>query len=200
MPTDETTAQAGTGTEAPTTTSGTDDANSDTSTITIETTDNQEADRRFTQAELNAILKRETKKATDAVKAQVQQERDDAEKSEAQKATDRAEEAERKATDAESRIADMAKRSAISIAVSDSKLNVRDRKAVADLIKRDALEVEGETVNGIDAELKRIKAEYPGLFYNSTADGGAQSSTNSEVSAGLGRLQNAYANSSSKGK
>jgi len=191
---DETTAQAGTGTEAPTSTSGTDTANADTSTTTTDTpTDNQDADRRFTQAELNAILKRETKKATDAVKAQAQQERDDAEKSEAQKASERADEAERKATDAEARIADMAKRSAISIAVSDGKLNVRDRKAVADLIKRDALEVEGETVNGIDAELKRIKAEYPGLFYNSTADGGAQgdvpntSDMNSIIRRQLGR-------------
>ncbi len=176
MSTDETTAQAGTGTEAPTSTSGTDDANSEQSTTTTPDAP-KDSDRTFTQAELNAILKRETKKVADTVKAQIQQEKADAELSEAQKERKRAEEAEAKAEAAETKIAQFTIRTAISMAVADPKLNSRDPKAIALLVNASTLEMDGEDVKGIDAELKRIKAAHPALFYSSSADGAPQGDT-----------------------
>jgi len=63
---------------------------------------------------------------------------------------------------------------AIHVAVSDAKLNARDTRALSHLVDRNSLSIEDGKVVGIEAELKRLKAEYPAQFYSSTADGGAR--------------------------
>ena len=140
-------------------------------------------------------MKRESDKAVQAALKAEADKKADAEQTEAQREKARADAAEVKAQEAESRAQAVMVRNAITLAVADPKLQARDPEAIALLVDREALEVEGEEVTGIDAELKRIKTKHPALFYSTTADGGARGGTTTEIGAGLPRLMHAYANS-----
>jgi len=190
--TDEaTTATADAGTSAQNLTEGTDSAQS--KTTPNDATDNQGSEKTFTQADINRIVAKAEKSAVAAALKVEAEKKADAELSEAQKEKKRADEAEQAKSQAEVRMAQMVVRNAVTIAVADPKLNARDPKALAMLVNVDALEVEADEVKGIDAELKRLKAAHPALFFGTTADGAAQGSSsgvfdfNNEIRRKAGR-------------
>ena len=78
---------------------------------------------------------------------------------------------------------------ALTLAISNQKYGARDANAVIALL--DPAKV--GTEEGRKAELERVKASYPGLFYSlGSANGGAQGGDVQVEATGLGRLKAAY--------
>lgn len=156
----------------------------------------EQSERTFTQADMNRIVAREVAKAAKEARTTFESEAQKAQMSEVERIQSEKDAAETRATEAENRANGAAIRSAVTLALADPKLNARDAKALAKLIDVGALEIDGDDVTGIDAEIKRLRAEHPALFYSTNADGGARDSGAVEVTPGMGRLRNAYAESS----
>ena len=97
----------------------------------------------------------------------------EAELTESQREKQRADALEAERDEARREAASIRMDNAIHVAVSDAKLNARDTRLLSQVVNRDALSIEDGKVVGIEAELKRLKAEYPTQFYSSTADGAA---------------------------
>jgi len=189
-----TTAQADTGTEAQNLPSGMDSANGESST----TTNAAPQDKAFTQADINRIVAKAEKDAVaKALKANADKVAE-AELTASEREKQRAEAAETRAEAAEQRAQAIMVRNAVTIAFADPNLKARDPKALAMLVNAESLEVDGDDVKGIEAEVKRLRSAHPALFYSSTADGGAQGSGSVDVKPGLGRLAYAYEKNSRK--
>jgi hypothetical protein len=195
MMSDETTANADTGTDAPNLTSGADTANANAANTNTDTNNNQETAKSFAQADINRIVARESKKAVEAALKAETDKKAQAEMTESQREKTAREAAEKKAEEAEARATNVLKRNAVTLGVADPKLGARDPKALALLVNMDALEVDGDNVTGVDDELKRLRKTYPALFFKSTADGGERDTGNSAPSTPNERLRNAYVGS-----
>ena len=83
---------------------------------------------------------------------------------------------------------------AISDKVSDKTTRARDVAAVAALIDRSKLSFKGDAVEGVDAEITRLQAAYPGLFFSiGNVNGGDRSDSELTFSSPSAKMASAYA-------
>ncbi len=153
---------------------------------------NADPPKTFTQAEVDAMIQQ---RQTDA-QAEADRLRDEENGNfktlyEQEKAAREQDKADREAAEQNTKI-----RSAVEVAATDKALRAREPKAVAALVDASKLKLDGDKVKGIEAEIERIKKEFPGMFHTPGNQNGGRSNavTTDEASTPRERLRNAYAN------
>lgn len=136
-------------------------------------TETEGTGRTFTQADVDRIVAERLAREKQAAQKKADEEQGKfKELYEAEKAAREAEKAARETAERNAQI-----ERAIESKIADKKWGAREPKALAMLVDREKLEVSGDSVNGIESELERIKGAFPGMFHTAgSADGGAGNS------------------------